>query len=705
MTTGANTSRRAVGVNGDDRARPAPSSRQCRILAALILLLGLLLSIPASCYVALQSIGDDFVFRDASWPLDLVSRLRFGELAGRDFIFTYGPLFQLTHAVGFIIPPGDLASLMRFYPLLEALIMALGVWFVLRLTNAPLAWRATTYLLWTLGWGATGLGGIKPLAGMFAALACGRAIARAAPEADDEPTQKRPTPRRTRRVLLPYLFWLLPAPLMFLYSFDMGMMTLLALLGTTGATLISTLFVPGEIASAVRRRAVEIGVVVITGAIVFALLLSLPGAWSRYFVDSLALANGYAQKMAMSCSGKKGWVLLLGFVVAVAVVLVAMLVLRFALRARSASVGRALMFLGAACFGLIWIRYGISRCDPIHVWVALLPLLFIAACLLPNYLRAEKMWLAFPAIAFAVLPLAIPIVRPYAFGAPSLRQRAAALARIDLAPARLSVESEPIREAIAVARELPGDALYVLPYLTVINLAVDKASPGYTVQNYAATNETLERVTVERLRAVPDLHVILFTNDPPLDEVEDLTRTSHIFRYLLDHYELAGEPHAAFAVLKRTEAGEPRWREEELGVAASRFAPGGVDAVLKVELAPESCRANDVLVLRLRAAKTSSFGIFKGGVLRLTFVLSNGMERTQVVPLVADGAPHELLLSASTLRDDRLAETIFAPAVAASVPSGEQVTRLELRWSPLDALSRRPQEIALERVAVLKRAR
>jgi hypothetical protein len=701
---GANTLRRAGGVHGDDRARPAPSSRHSRILSALILLLGLLISIPISCYVAVQNIGGDFVLRDASWPLDLVSRLHFGELAGRDFVFTYGPLYQLTHAFGLIIPPGDLASVMRFHPLLEALVMALGVWYVLRLTGSPLAWRATTYLLWTLGWAAGGFGGIKPLVGLFAAIACGHAIAYAAPEHDGPP--QRPTPRRPRIALLRHLFWMLPAPVMFLYAFDMGIITLLVLVGTTGAALVSTLFVPGEIASAVRRRAVEVGVVVLIGAIVFALLLSLPGAWSHYFVDSLALANGYTQKMAISCSGKKGWLLLLAFVVAGAVVLVAMLVLRFALRARPASVERALMFLGSACFGLIWMRYGITRCAPMHVLVALVPLLFIAACLLPNYLRAEKMWLAFPAIAFAVILLALPIVVPSAFGAPSLRQRAAALARIDLAPARLRVETESMREAVDIARSLPGKAVYVWPYLTVINLAVDKASPSYTVQNYAATDETLEQATIKRLRAVPHLHAILFTNDPPLDEIEDLTRTSHIFRYLLDNYELAGEPHAEFTVLKRTGTEQPKWREAELGVAASRFAPGGADAVLKVELPPESCRAKDMLVLRLRATKTSNFGIFKGGVLRLTFVLSNGMVRTQVVPLAADGAPHELLLSASTLRDDRLAETIFAPAVATeSMPSGEQVTRLEFRWSPLDALSRHPQEIALERVARLERAR
>lgn len=487
---------------------------------------------------------------------------------------------------------------------------------------------------------------------------------------------------------------------MFLYSFDLGMMTLLSLVGTVSVTLFATLFVSNETASAVRRRAVWIGVVVIVGAAVFALLLSLPGAWSRYLVDSFALANGYTQKMALSCSGKKGWLLLMSIGLAGAFALGSLLWLRASLRVRARSTRSALMLLGASSFGLLWIRYGLTRCDLPHVWGALLPLLFIAACLLPNHLRAERTRLAYPTLAFALVLLALPLAVPSAFGAPSLRQRAAALARIEFTPARLRVESESVREAIGIARGLPGEGVYVWPYLTVVNLAVGKASPSYTVQNYAATDETLERATIERLRAIADLPVILFTNDQPLDSIEDLTRTSHIFRYLLDHYELAGEPRAAFVVLRKTGADGPRWREAQLGVAASRFAPGGA---LKVELPPGSARATDALVVRLRAAKTPTFGLFKGGSLRLTFVLSNGEERTQAVPLAADGAPHELLVSASTLRDDRLALTLFAPV--ASEPSGDQVTRLELRWSPIDALSRRPQEIAVERVAVLERAR
>jgi len=94
-------------------------------------------------------------------------------------------------------------------------------------------------------------------------------------------------------------------------------------------------------------------------------------------------------------------------------------------------------------------------------------------------------------------------------------------------------------------------------------------------------------------------------------------------------------------------------------------------------------------------------GVRKPGRLSLSFLLSNGERRTQSLLVPPDGQPHLLLVSAATARDP-LFFSIFTPRRLCQ--SSERVTALELRWAPLDLLSARPSEIALEHVSLLRRA-
>ena len=147
--------------------------RVCRwVLTAAVVLLGLVLATPANSWHAEQTIDKLPETLDASWRLELPVRLARGELAGRDFIFTYGPLYQLLHAAPLFLVPGDLASYARFYDLPAAWVTALCVWALLATTGAPLSWRAAAYLLWEWLWPPAVSGEIKPMGALLLVTLC-----------------------------------------------------------------------------------------------------------------------------------------------------------------------------------------------------------------------------------------------------------------------------------------------------------------------------------------------------------------------------------------------------------------------------------------------------------------------------------------------------------------------------------------------------
>src|SRR5882724_8675089 len=110
-----------------------------RPVTIIVIVIGFLVAAPTNVFVARQTIDPTFKTVDGSWEVALPAALATGEIAGRDFIFSYGPLYQLTHALGLLIPPGNIASLLRFQYVVEALLIMSGVWLVLALTHARFA--------------------------------------------------------------------------------------------------------------------------------------------------------------------------------------------------------------------------------------------------------------------------------------------------------------------------------------------------------------------------------------------------------------------------------------------------------------------------------------------------------------------------------------------------------------------------------------
>jgi hypothetical protein len=613
---------------------------------------------------------------DDSWRLELPARLGDGELSGRDFTFAYGPLFQLLHGAGWLVPPHDIASVVRFAGLGEAAVAVAGLWILLSLTRAPPAWRAAALLVWAAFLPCE----IKPLAGLAV-------VSTLASRLGTEPGDA-----RARSWAL--LGWAASAPLLTLYSFDLGIVTLAALLiAATGVTVAAWLR-RDALRRTIVRRALLAGVATVGGAAVFTgLLAALPG-WVHYLPDTVELSRGYAEKHAFPLTNS-ATLQLLGAAGA------AMVVAGWAdsrLRAGPTEEGgrpRHFALLAAALFALLWTRYGLSRSDSLHVFIACAPTVLTAGVLLPCHLRAEGKRRAGPLLgaglaAAAALGLSAPVESVPATG--------------DSPPAlltdrgRLRIENVPLQRGLERVKPDGPRALLVWPYETMVNVIARKSNPVATLQLCSANTDRLEQRTVANLLARPGTPVLLFTRSWPMDDVEHLSRSPLVFRHLLDHYELDGAPAGGIALLRPASTGAPRWAEEKLAVAPASYAPGG-DRFAQIALPDDCCRANDFLIVRLRAARTPTFGLFKPGRFFAGFRFDRGAPRRQPLALPQDGEAHTVLLSAVTVREP-LFLSAFAPQ---GVRARERLLGIAFKWLPMDFLSLAPAELTVESVSVLRR--
>jgi hypothetical protein len=265
---------------------------------------------------------------------------------------------------------------------------------------------------------------------------------------------------------------------------------------------------------------------------------------------------------------------------------------------------------------------------------------------------------------------------------------------------RISVEQPALQEALSLVRKEAPEELLVFPYETLVNVLAGKRSPVATLHLYSANTDELEWRTVRNLRERPETPVLFFTDDWQMDGVENVTRSPIVFRHLLDHYELDGEPGDGVALLKPVRGEAPRWREEPLTVPPVTVSPSKGD-VAEVLLPADCCRANDFLVVRLRLSRTPYYGLFKPGAVFVGFRFDSGEPSHQRLVVSQDGETHTFVLSPTTSDEELFLPSAFGPGPPPRTP--ERLLGIAFRWVPIDLLSRTPASMTIESVAVLRR--
>jgi hypothetical protein len=652
----------------------APAATYSRLAALLVILVSIALAAPSRTWMSEQVIGADDNLLDDSYRIELPARLVEGELSGRDFAFPYGPLRQVLGGLGWLVPPHDLASVLRFEGLGDAAAAVLALWVLLRLTGAPLSWCSVACLVCA----AFTPSRVKPLVAMAAVAALAAGLGR--------------TAVRTAGRLLRLVAWAAAAPLMISYSFDLGLFTLGALL--VSAAAVAAAAAQQRIQPGISRSAWEGAACASIGVVAFFLALGLLPGWSHTLPDILDLTAGYAVMNAYPLS-RAGAASLLAAAAA------ALFVARWAERrlgsgSSPASRPHVFALLATSLSALLWLRYGLTRSDPLHVFIACSPALLVLSVLLPCHLRSSHRPGARPALAAGLAAVAVAgLLSPPETG----RHTADALTIPVPRVKRILVGHLGVREALLRLDRSTQSSVLVWPYETIVNVLAHKKNPVATLQLYSASTERFESRTVKNLEAAPETPVILLGRSWPMDEIENSSRNPIVFRYLLDHYELDGPPRSGVALL-RPSASAPRWTEEPLAVASLSVSPV-LKQVGEVPLPAGCCGVDDFLLVRLRLSRTRSFGLFKPGRVWSVIRLDRDAPRLQLLAVPQDGDVHTVLLSAVSARDPAF---FAAFESTGGRPKRERLLEIAFRWVPMDFLSLTPERLSVEGVSVLHRA-
>lgn len=462
---------------------------------------------------------------DPSWAVDMENQWLLGRVSGRDFFFTYGPLTQWIAAA---------SRLWRHNP------SAIDGWIWTPVTGQVLRYVVTALLL-------ASLPGLR-LTTLVAAFAF---------------TWLMPVPWFTGRQLLVALStvllaraitapprvawrWGIAAALAGwfgqLFTFEVIIYTVGAWVGIVLAMLASRRLRPSHwsdqsppwpgLASA---SFAWLGLQLLT-EIYFRSSASTYRAFD-YWIENWNIAKGYNLTMGSpwlidSTQPRR---------VELALLILVCVVIAVALRAllRESDPPRLMADLALSAASLIVLKGALVRADMTHiVGSAVLAWLFCVMVFLDG--RSRLLWRG--------LGLAAAVVAAIAFGVDTQWARVVASEPGSIArKVRDAQTSPPIDPAALSAEKLQRrpelEWMLAYPFGNHLAIAANRKSLAPIIQSYSAHNAHSQRRFVEELERVFGRLQVLYGTDGglvwPIDGVPTPTRTPQIFRYLLEHYELA----------------------------------------------------------------------------------------------------------------------------------------------------------------------
>jgi hypothetical protein len=696
------------------------------LLAIVPLAIVVLLTLPLGWYRPEQIITSRALF-DNSWHLALPVLLTQGEFVGWQRICSYGVLYQVFNALGLILPSGGLPSLLRWFGVVEVTLVVGGLELLLRGTGAPRGLRYAAFIAWSIVLAApVDFHGVsfKPMMGLV--VVAGGAWLWANGATRDEgkvnADARRGQSRRARLDRFAGLaLWFVTPGGLTLYSFEFGLVALLAQLTTCAFVSLCTWRLKSAVAVGLRRTTLTAATCAVGGAVMYLAATLAMGPARRAFIDTLALASGYPTFWSFGGVDNELALLLLPFVAASFSLPLMMRDVRRACAssnddatiaaATATGAVTAVAAIGGILFGLVCVRDALTRSDIWHIWRALAPSLFVYSCYLPCWWWARGVGresiaqrglqskrkrhvrgLALTAwISFTLAPW----VTTNSFQRGWL-DRLSAMSATNFTPARIVVEDPILARALVAAGERPERNLVVWPYGSEVGLLSGKQNHFYFLEPAGQTTSLLDAQAIGCVERTPDLAVLLLSAVAADELVPPMLRTPGLFRYLLENFELApgGDPVGGFTFLERRASVSPRWQVEPIRVDKSNLTlkPAERDRLV-LPLERGDCRATDLYEVRVRAAPTSTFGIGKPGRIVLGFVFDDGTTAKWTGCLPLDGQFHELLICPVPITDERFA-SMFHPRRLWR--SRARLSALVVAWAALDRLTVTPESIDVE---------
>lgn len=453
---------------------------------------------------------------DFSWKSDLIERFLHGFIAGKDFVFTYGPLFQFLvsiPAIVFHIP--SYASVIMVDSIIVSLIF-IGTYILVRLItqNKNGSLSLLIYLLFVIGLLAQGIfeqiARILPIL-IFALLFYAYVY-----------KQKQLTPRIIGISLLPSLFGL--------YSYDLFIQCL----------LISLIFFTTSLYEYIttKRNSIHVAIFLIC-VLVFQIFTSMLLTGNFLYLQTSwdTLAN-YFYVMNIAWAFGTSNVLLI-------FPLMLPLLFLFIWRSQKVTSDQKKILLILTLTAVLQLRTAFIRSDEGHIIAGVYPSIIVGFLML-FYLLQERFttYIVIFSFLFMLVPYKITYDRIFSpkniVAVTSFMQSPKPFTDLYSLPNQYSFTMEEIKSFSSLIQKNPGN-VFVYPYDNYILNTKNQTFNSYALQLYAYSASPTEQETVRRLKKNSPTYIIMGIDGKAalaLDDIPNLTRNPLIARFILENYIL-----------------------------------------------------------------------------------------------------------------------------------------------------------------------
>ncbi len=460
---------------------------------------------------------------DFSWQTDNVERLLHGYIAGRDFIFTYGPLFQFIYAIPALIFGQSSYISVLYAPILITVFCVILLYFIIKLITKDRNEQIilTCYLFFFIGLIAYDSNTLfRILLTFFYSLLLLRF----------DPLKNTPTLKNLAIFILPPIFGM--------YSFDILVTCL----------MISVLFIIYKIYTTYHeknnkrllRKLIFISVIQIGLIIFIELIISflISGSFN-YLVYSLDTIKNYQYVMNLPLSFNRSTILFL-FPIALTLLLI------YAIRKTRIKKNIKQTFIFLTLVALIQLKSAFIRPDEDHIIMGIYPSLIILFILFYFILR-EKLRLIIIFI-FLIFYILIPFKENY-YSNISIKyfKLSIALATENISffdiyklTGDYSFTKYDFQYFESLIKDNPQNVL-VYPYDSYLLNIYSTTFNTLPLQFYEYSSSIVEKKAVEKLSGSPPKYIILSIDSISalsLDDIPNFSRNPLVTKWIFSNYSV-----------------------------------------------------------------------------------------------------------------------------------------------------------------------
>lgn len=484
---------------------------------------------------------------DFSWQIDLVERFAHGLLAGRDFIFTYGPLFQFIQGWPVLLGASSSVAIQygNIIPLILIQIIVFAFFYAIsRNVKQTIIFSIIALGLTNLGQTANVvlLRSLLPLS-IISILSL--------------------TTMKGNKALLALIAFL--PSLYGLIAYDVFIYSVLVSLAFY---LISLLMDKNKI------QTIFNAFVFILAALLWQLLISfLLSSGTSYTHLSLSTVKTYSYLLNIHWE----------FYFHSMPLLIPLMVLVAFWTYRSIKESSKTALITALLYGLLILKSALTRADMSHLPNSLMPAFFIII----SWLISSKIELSIKIIIIFFISMLVPSHNNIAFLNP--KHFIEALQKVDSDISFFSVYSlsphgtNPNHITITSLGELiraNPEQVMVYPYDSYLLNSFDETYNTYNLQWYAYSNDEIEKITIDKLSVNPPRYIIMAIDGlsaHDLDGIPNLSRNPLFLEWSRDNYEVDQEnTNPRYLVLKHNP--NKTWKDTEdcLIIKASVSLPSNI---------------------------------------------------------------------------------------------------------------------------------